>query len=232
MAYCGSCTLVKCADDAYEGKILRCRSWGCPDCQPKRQAQLQMLAADGAPNRFITLTMRQGQHDTIEKQASALADCWRIIVKRAKRKYKMRSLEYIAIFEAHKSGWPHLHILARCGWISQKWLSEQMVQLCNSSRQDIRQVRSAKQAAFYVAKYVGKAPGKFGTSKRYWNTRNWRVRRKDWSKAFSFHFRFVERRSKPLHEIVRQLERNSWQAWWISDDKALILSPRWAVPDG
>lgn len=83
------------------------------------------------------------------------------------------SLQYFAVVERHKSGRPHLHILLRCDFIPQAWLSAEMNRLAGSPIVDIRPVHGTKQAAAYVAKYIGKAPARFGSARSYWYTRDW-----------------------------------------------------------
>lgn len=173
--YCGEGTLVKYGGPEARAVTLFCRSWGCDTCNPRRRAQLKALAMAGAPRRFVTLTMRQGQHETPDAQALALTRCWRLIVKRWRRANK-GELEYLAVFEAHPaSGWPHLHVLVRGGWISQKWLSDAMKELEDSPVQDVRAVKGRRGAAAYISKYIGKAPGKFGHAKRYWHSKRWEL---------------------------------------------------------
>jgi hypothetical protein len=106
-------------------------------------------------------------------RARKLARAWRVVVARARRQLKLSRIEYLAVFEATKRGEPHLHILVRSGFIPQRWLSAQMRDLVGSPVVDIRLVRSARQAAAYVSKYIGKAPHRFATCKRYWKTRGW-----------------------------------------------------------
>ena len=104
-----------------------------------------------------------------------MALAWPIIVKRAKKKYGYDTIPYLCVFEATKRGEPHLHILCRVKWISQKWLSEQLKDLTGAYIVDIRKVKSQKQIAHYMAKYVGKEPHRFKGCKRYWRTQNWLV---------------------------------------------------------
>lgn len=152
-----------------------CRSWGCEECQPTRKRQLVALAASGQPTSFITLTVNPAHGPTARARARKLVDAWRVVVRRAKKKYGYRSIPYLAVFEATKAGEPHLHILARVKWIDQRWLSAQMRSLIGAPIVDIRRVKGKRMVARYVAKYVGKEPGKFGTCKRYWRTRDYQV---------------------------------------------------------
>ena len=82
-------------------------------------------------------------------------------------------LPYLAVFEATQNGLPHLHIIARVPWMSQKWLSLQMGEIMSSPVCWIKRVADDGRIAFYITKYVGKGSEKFGTLKRYWCTTNW-----------------------------------------------------------
>lgn len=170
---CREWTLVKHQGREIIAQPLKCRSWTCDHCAPERKRQVQALARSGQPNRFITLTVNPEWGRGPEDRAAHLANAWRLIVKRAKRHYGYDRIEYFAIFEAQKSGEPHLHILARCEWIDQKWLSDQMLDLMNAPVVDIRKIWSTDHAAFYVSKYVGKDPQRFGSCKRYWTTQGY-----------------------------------------------------------
>lgn len=128
---------------------------------------------EGKPNRFITFTCRAGQFANEAETAKAMVAAWRTIVLRWRRLKKWHRCEYIAVFEPHISGWPHMHILWKGHWIDQKFLSEQGKLLLNSPVQHVSLIRDEKSAAFYVAKYFSKAPVKFGKSKRYWTSKNW-----------------------------------------------------------
>lgn len=170
---CSEWSLVKTYAEHAVAIPLRCRSWTCPLCQPLRQAQLRTLAMAGQPQRFVTLTCVSTFLDTPEQRAAALARAWRVILARWRRQFNGPKHEYLAVFEATKRGQPHLHILVRGPYISQKWLSLQTKELLNSPVCDIRIVKNERQAAHYITKYVGKAPHRFGTCKRYWHTRGW-----------------------------------------------------------
>ena len=165
-----------------------CKSWHCEYCAPIRQRQLMHQAADGNPDKFITLTSRYRPDEmTPDEAAQQLVHAWRMVVQRGKREGIFKDIQYIAIFELTKKGWPHLHILARCPFIVQAWLSKRLEQYADSPRVDIRKVRGRKRAAYYVAKYISKAPDKFHGCKRYWRTRGY-----DLSEG---------RKDKPLHDF-------------------------------
>ena len=130
----------------------------------------------GEPNRFVTITIRHQEGANPYEQALRLSDAWRAFVRHYRKKHGKTSLEYIAVFEAHKSGAPHLHILCRSTWIAQTQLKEFMMARIDSHRQDVRWCKDRMDAAYYCAKYVGKGPGKFGTCKRYWQSTTYKTR--------------------------------------------------------
>lgn len=120
------------------------------------------------------MTCNPARRASPASRARALAQAWPVIVRRACKKYGYRSIPYLCVFEATKKGEPHLHILCRVKWIDQAWLSRQMRDLTGAPIVDIRKVRSVKQAANYISKYIGKAPHRFATCKRYWCTRSYK----------------------------------------------------------
>lgn len=168
---CGEASLVNHHAEGGVAISMRCRAWTCEHCAPRRRAELIRLACTGNPTRLITLTVSPGVGTSPAHRASLLARAWRIVVARAKRQLKLKSLEYLAVFEATKRGEPHLHILVRSGYIPQAWLSQQMQDVLGSRIVDIRRINNGTHAARYVAKYIGKSPHRFATCKRYWQTR-------------------------------------------------------------
>ncbi len=140
-----------------------------------RRGQLINLAQSGNATTFITLTVNPAIGYSPEGRARALVDAWRKVVKLACKKYGYSSIPYFCVFEATEKGEPHLHILCRVRWIDQHWLSRTMKKLTGAPITDIRSVKGNKHVKFYITKYVGKAPHRFATSKRYWTTRSWAI---------------------------------------------------------
>lgn len=95
---------------------------------------------------------------------------WRTVRREYLAAHGKGSLDFIAVFEATKRGWPHLHIVARAGWIDQRWLSKRMAALIGSPIVDVRRVDGVGKVAHYVAKYLGKNPHRFEGVKRYWRS--------------------------------------------------------------
>lgn len=175
MTYCGERVLATIEDGVHHAVSLKCRSWGCPDCAPDRRRQLIAKGISGQPNKFITLTSKRDRSKTPVEAARELVQAWRHIARLYRKEHAGAKIEFIAVFESTKLGWPHLHILARCLYIGQKWLSEQMDKLTGSPVVWIEAVSGQKKIASYVAKYAGKEPHKFATLKRYWQSHHYEI---------------------------------------------------------
>lgn len=178
MTYCSDRIVVHTSGNVKVAATLKCRSWNCPDCSERRQAQLIAEAIGGSPQRFITLTSRRVENKTATEAAQELVTAWRIIRRKITQGTNAKQCEFIAVFEATKLGWPHLHILQRGSYIDQRFISLEMNRLTNSPVVDIRIIKNASQIAGYVAKYIGKNPHKFGKLKRYWKSKKYDLRPK------------------------------------------------------
>lgn len=174
---CKEITLVNYNVGQVEAVTYRCKSWDCEICQPDRKAQLIMQAKAGKAVRFVTLTSHKGMKCSPEEARQRLSQAWAKMVKRLRRKFPNNRIEYLAVTERTKAGWPHLHILTRGPFIRQKWLSKCMADYIGAPIVDVRRIDSEKKAANYISKYVGKAPQRVGTSKRYYKSQNWLI---DW----------------------------------------------------
>jgi len=184
LTICREWSLVKQTESFAEAKSLKCRSWGCEECQPVRRRQLMAQAASGDPTRFITLTANPREGVDPEDRLKRLSHAWAIVVKRIRRMHPGETVSYLAVVEATKAGEPHLHILFRGPWVAQKWLSSVMHELANAPIVDVRRIKDRQQVVNYVAKYIAKKPAQFGTSKRYWQTPDYQLE-KDEETVFS-----------------------------------------------
>lgn len=176
MGYCGEHIIVKSLGNVRRAATLKCRSWRCPDCGPMRQKRLIAEICAGTPNKFLTLTMRRTPGLTPAQAAQKLAWAWRDLRRLLIYWHKWEKLPFFAVFEPHKSGWPHLHIFLRSSWISQKELSCWMSWLLDSPIVHIKEIHNRGMAAGYAAKYVTKENVRFGTCKRYWQSYDYDTR--------------------------------------------------------
>lgn len=175
MTLCTEACLVNVGAEYKKAITLFCNSWSCEICAPRRQKRLVAEICDGLPERLLTLTCRPGTAATPALQARMMADAWRILISWIREIWHEVDHQYFVVFEAHKSGWPHMHIALRGHYMPHWWLSAAWEALTGSPGVDIRMIYNPKQCAHYVAKYMGKDSHRFGTCKRYWKSTRWCV---------------------------------------------------------
>lgn len=132
-----------------------------------------MKAFKGEPQRFLTLTVRKHHFTSPEETAREMVKGWRMLRQFLERTLSIKKISFLAVFEAHESGWPHLHILLRGSFIHhhiiRKWWAERF----DSFQIDIRYVKNKRQRANYVSKYVSQAPETFAGCRRFWCSQDW-----------------------------------------------------------
>ncbi len=148
----------------------------CRHCEPCMRSKGNLLAKNlakkvtdsaGKQFRFITLTLKHCD-DPLETQINKLYDCFKKL--RNSKVWKESQNGGAGMFECKFNGdrgeWhPHLHIVAEGFFLHHRDLSAEWYAITGDSfRVDIRVIKSAKDAAFYVAKYVSK-----GTNDDVWN---------------------------------------------------------------
>lgn len=95
--------------------------------------------------------------------------------RRQERKVRLsrRGLPFLAVVEKHKSGWPHLHILAHSEWIDFEWLQLNWRDLTGAHHVRVERIGGKSRSASYVAKYCGKVREPIEGGKRYWKSRDY-----------------------------------------------------------
>lgn len=182
-------------------------------------------ACGGQPTKFITLTIRRNEEPEPNLAAKKLARAWRCVRLAIMRRYKWKKLPFFAVFERHKSGWPHLHILARCGYIDQAFISAQMQRLLNSPIVSIEAINNHSKIAGYVAKYLGKDPYKFGTSKRYWQSPDYDLRPEPERRPPLPPGEGWQYETMDLHQWAHVYEVMGWSVEWHGSCKVSARSP-------
>ena len=170
---CGECSLVNHRIGLTTVTPLRCKCWSCDECRPRRKRQLIREVKLGRPNSLITLTSQRKPGGCPDAAARALALAWRKVRREFVEKSGPGSMPFLAVFEATKHGWPHLHIVARVKWLDQGWLSDRMRFHTGAPIVDVRRVKGVRGVAAYIAKYLGKKPHRFDGTKRYWRSLDW-----------------------------------------------------------
>jgi hypothetical protein len=170
---CSERSLLRHGDGQTAYKPLPCKRWSCEYCAPTLRKRLVRRAEAGQPTRLLTLTVNPREGVSAAHRYQALHAAWRTLAKRMAKYLRVRRIEYMAFVERTDAGEPHLHILLRCGYVPQAWISAAMSALIAAPIVDIRAIKGAKHAATYVTKYVAKGPEVFGRSRRFWATRRW-----------------------------------------------------------
>lgn len=133
---------------------IRCKKWTCPHCGPILARIWSKRIADAKPARMLTLTCDHSRFPSpqaaYQAMKAALPPLFRLIRR------QIGPIEYAAVWELHEDGYPHLHIAMRGHYIPQKWLSRVWNNLGLGPIVDIRQVKTSKGAAAYMAKYMTK----------------------------------------------------------------------------
>lgn len=228
MALCTERSLVKHDRQTVVVKPLRCKCWGCSHCVHVRRRDLWHKAVNGNPRIFLTLTMKPEDGATPDTQAKALVVHFRMLRQYLMRKLKRRSPTFLAVIEAHESGWPHLHILLRTGFIHHRLIRAWWEAHTGSFQIDIRLAKGKRQVASYVSKYISKNPGRFEHVKRYWCSQDWDPPKKEknanlndeycWWESISLHPLGLARAAFWDGATVR-CENDSWviERWSQSD---------------
>lgn len=122
---------------------------------------------------MLTLTCNPAKYETRDDAAHDMRRAWVLMRKKIAKRFGIVKLPFIVVFERHKSGWPHMHLLIRAPFLAQKWLSQEWQALTGAMHVDIRKIRGPREAAMYVAKYIGKEPFAFEGCKRWWRSHNY-----------------------------------------------------------
>lgn len=111
-----------------------------------------------------------------------LAARWKRFYMALKRQFPAMRLEYFKVVERQQRGHAHLHVLARGGYIPQRWLVIAAQRAGFGRIADIRAVgpKAAGYVSKYLAKQMGKVPAQLGlTPLPKWH------RRASWSKGWA-----------------------------------------------
>lgn len=158
--YCGKGAIVLTLPDNPVVVIVptRCKHWTCPTCGPILARYWSDRISKAKPERFITLTADPKRWPRPDLAYDAMRETFPKLV-RILRSRGIR-FEYVAVWETHESGYPHLHICQKGDYVPQKLISQIWSGLGVGSIVDIRQVTTQRGVACYVAKYMAKSIAK------------------------------------------------------------------------
>lgn len=102
---------------------ISCKMWGCPSCGPQnalnwRAFLLNKFNKDLKEEKwcFFTITAHKNAHKSGAKMTLLnLQQVWKKLYDRLLRRYGKKQMQYVRVFEQHKSGRFHMHFLLNCG---------------------------------------------------------------------------------------------------------------------
>lgn len=168
---CTDQALIKREDGRYYAKAIRCKRWSCQVCSQLNRRRVISIAVKAKPRALLTLTVSSKQYPDPDLAADALKRGLRLLRLRLQRHEKLKNFRFLAVFEKHKSGFPHLHLLIKGEYIPWQMLRKWWEEITGSTHIDIRRIKSTGAAAYYVAKYIGKDLAAFAHCKRWWRSK-------------------------------------------------------------
>lgn len=150
---------------------LRCRSYTCPECGRYNRGRLRRYLLkyiqDWDVIRFWTFTLSSASFSSPETHYDALRRIWRYFVTELRRNRILseseQNVQYVKVSEPHSSGYLHYHAIfdRYVSWhkVYALWCSavESVTGLSGKSGGvHVKGLVSAKNAAFYITKYVTK----------------------------------------------------------------------------
>lgn len=194
---------------------LFCNSWSCDICAPRRRKRLIASIISGKPERFITLTIRPTPGRTAVQDARFMALSHRQFFQAIRWTFPKTDWQYFSVFEAHKSGRPHLHAATRGCYVNILWLRAVWEHITGSNGVRIDFIKHGQKVAAYVAKYMGKDAHRFGFCKRYWHSKNWELEPPAERKQEPGWSDFWEQRSMTLRQLAQMWTGMGWLLWQV-----------------
>lgn len=154
---------------------MRCRRWKCPRCGPAMRNRLVHLVEQSPPDRMLTLTIDPSLYSSPFHGARRMSWAFSRLVALMRRFSKPEPVEYLAVWERTKAGWPHLHVLLRGPFIPQRLVSRWWGSLTGSPVVYFTYLGGARAGGRYVAKYLTKDPDPFASGRALRASRNFLV---------------------------------------------------------
>lgn len=135
-----------------------CKQWNCPTCSA-RNAKLWIAKVINGVNKlggewwFFTIT--SNRHLRGKSSIKAIREGWKKLYNRILALYgkEASGLYYVKVWEQHKNGTFHLHMLANFP-VTRRWLKNNAHSTGLGYQAHIRAIDNAGQVAGYMAKYT------------------------------------------------------------------------------
>lgn len=157
--------VLRLIDDRIMVMKADCKTYACPECGKRRQRDHYIRLLHGALRLreagervcFVTLTSHRKLR-TYEATKKVFPKAWKKLSMRWKR--EQSKLEYAMVFESHKDGRLHCHMIAICT-VSQSWLKRAAAECGLGYMVNVQELtdENTRKKASYVAKYATKKVG-------------------------------------------------------------------------
>jgi len=135
---------------------LRCKSWKCPRCGPRRAKQVRFAISKRATEldltRLLTLTIGQDGCSP-EQSVEYIRNCWSKLRVYLHRTFG-EAIKFIGILEFQKNGYAHLHVLVD-RYIDFAWIQKNWQAVGGGHRVNIKKIDTHRIGA-YLSKYLTK----------------------------------------------------------------------------
>jgi len=175
MPLCTDLVLVNANQQRGEIKALKCKRWKCEICNPDNRWKVMCKARDGLPNLFLTLTVSDKGYEDENAQARDMKRGLVLLRRRIEAHWGIKNIPFIVVFERHKRGQPHMHLLLRAPYLHQKVLLGMWRDIMGSGGVNTKFVKNKEKILFYITKYIGKDLAHFEGCKRWWRSQNFNV---------------------------------------------------------
>lgn len=153
--------------------VLRCKRWSCETCRQYNRLKVMHAAKRGQPNLFLTLTCNPQRWNSPDEAARDMKRGLVLLRRRIARRWGVKNLPFIVVYEKTKAGWPHMHLLLRAPYMHWKILRAMWREISGAHQVDVRFIKKSSQVLFYVTKYIGKELHAFEGCKRWWRSHNY-----------------------------------------------------------
>lgn len=209
MALCTDRTVVNANPNEGRAHALKCKRWSCQQCNPDCRRNVIGRAKEGNPNVFLTLTCKHDKYSTPDEAARDMKRALVLFRRKLQREHGIEKLPFIVVFEKHKDGFPHMHILCRMPYVHWRKLRAYWEAIIGAYMVDVRFIKKKTQVLFYVTKYIGKDLAAFKGCKRWWRSHNYSEGTEVRDPLFLFGDRLVIE-NLSFHDFKRMMAGPSW----------------------
>ena len=228
MPLCTELSVVNANETEGEISLLKCKRWTCDICNPDNRWKVMQRAKYGKPNVFMTLTVPPHKYADKDEAARDMRRGLVLLRRRIAKKWNIENIPFLVVFEAHKSGWPHMHLLLRAKFMPQQILKAMWKDIMGAGSVDLRFIKDTGRVLAYIVKYIGKDLGKFEGCKRWWRSQNYDLGEDEYEKPHLFgdrifvtNFNYEQLAQQMRVEGYHIKQKGNWRFYFRLPDEGL-----------